>query len=221
MSTMKNDQKGCGCSSQVIVAVIGLLGVLLTGLFGLAGAIIGREDIPIPFLSRNDPPTLTTAPPPATVAENNAGSTTNSLPDTPVSVQTLIRSHLVLDGFTMDNATGGIAGYRIEIDAEGIAGGTQSTFTGFAFTTVQDTFGQLYSRQATIEGEFNSGVLSLQDTGILSEDFLPSGGIWCYISINAPAADAQGTSFIGTYESQSPPCFGQVNLQIVSQTSLP
>jgi hypothetical protein len=217
---MKNDQKGCGCSSQVMVAVIGLLGVILTGVFGLAGALIGREDIPIPFLTQETPPTITSTllNPPS--QGSNAGNN-NTIPPTSIPTQNSVRSHMVLDGFTSDNATGAIAGYRIEIDAEGITGGTRSTFTGLSTTTVQDGLGQLYYRQAYIAGEFNSGVLSLYDTGILSEDFLPSGALWCYLSIYAPAADAQGSAFIGTYESQTPPCFGQVNLQVISQTQMP
>lgn len=172
---MKSDQKGNGCSSQVIVAVIGLIGIIVTGVFGLAGAIISREDIPLPFLSSlNNPTPLPTTPPDTNSQGSNDPPTV--IPNTSVPDRSTIRSHMVLDGFTADTNSGATASYRLEIDAEGVVGSNYSGFSGLSTTVIQDVFGQFYTRQAYVEGDFNSGVLSLYDTGVLSEDFLPSGG---------------------------------------------
>lgn len=221
---MKNDQKGCGCSSPVMVAVIGLIGIIFTGIFGLVGAIISREDIPLPFLSSLNNPTPLATPSPNINSQGSNTSIVDSptpIPNTSVPAQSTIRSHMVLDGFTADSNSGATASYRLEIDAEGVVGSNYSGFSGLSTTVIQDVFGQFYTRQAYIEGDFNSGVLSLYDTGVLSEDFLPSGGFWCYMTLTASATDTQGSTFIGTYESTNPPCFGQVSLQVVSQTQLP
>ncbi len=213
-------RQNSGCT-QIVLAVLGLVGVVLTGVFAIGAAVIGREDIPLPFINR--PAVEQPIAPASNVAPNNApasSSSSNTNTNEP-STSGPVRYQVYLQGFIVDNVSGASAAYEMDLTAEGNSAENRSVFTGDTVTSLYDNAGTLYTRETEVKGEFNSGVLSYNDANVIYEDFLPGGLSWCVLSATAYAQNPQGTEFVGIYSSANPPCSGTISLQVMSQNPLP